>query len=381
MISVIDQSYEEIRETNKLKLIELVGRTCYKSEDKITDESHIKFVEGMIKSGHTAMLEHAVFTFKTNIPSVASLMSLSNFAHVTVQEVDNDWRYFVSINLTALRQLVQYMTSIWHIEAMKGYGVDTKNLYANTVAPIDYALVALMCDCVTEQYPVLLADLNVEKQGWFKFRDNLYDKYKITLINELPKGVSLHDYLTHTHKTIKFTTNRGVSHELVRHRPISIAQESTRYVNYMTGVKVIDPTPGIRLDTATEDFDEKQLEKAYVTWLEAIEASVEAYQALVTQGLAKNMARSVLPNSLKTEIVMTANMYEWLHIFSLRCASTAHPEMRIAMIPVMLDLMDGIMEWEDFRNELDVKSSLPDERLRDELKKVCNLYEMHCTEK
>lgn len=129
--------------------------------------------------------------------------------------------------------------------------------------------------------------------------------------------------------SVKFTVDRGVSHEMVRHRIASFAQESTRYCNYGSGkfgreITVIKPL----------GFSSKQT----VLWYTACKASETAYLELLDAGTEPQMARSVLPNSLKTEIVITANPREWRKIFSLRVPEAAHPQMREVMIPLLKEL-------------------------------------------
>lgn len=125
--------------------------------------------------------------------------------------------------------------------------------------------------------------------------------------------------LEHVNLTCKFYVDRGVSHELVRHRIASFTQESTRYCNYQGEkfggeITVIQPT-GLPLD-------------ALPTWSEAMQNAENSYMKLINAGVSPQMARSVLPNSLKTEVVMTCNLREWRHFFKLRCSPRAHPQMR-----------------------------------------------------
>jgi thymidylate synthase (FAD) len=127
--------------------------------------------------------------------------------------------------------------------------------------------------------------------------------------------------LEHCSFTVKFTVDRGVSHELVRHRLASYCQESTRYCNYGKGrfgseITVIKP------------FYLSESSAAYATWYKTCEASEDAYFSLLDRGCTPQEARAVLPNSLKTEVVMTANIREWRHFLRLRCSSAAHPQMR-----------------------------------------------------
>ena len=127
--------------------------------------------------------------------------------------------------------------------------------------------------------------------------------------------------LEHCSFTVKFICDRGVSHEIVRHRLAAYCQESTRYCNYSKGqfggeITVIEPCfllPGT---------------DAYRVWKGACERAETAYFDLLDIGLTPQEARAVLPNSLKTEICMTADIREWRHFFQLRCDTAAHPQMR-----------------------------------------------------
>lgn len=135
--------------------------------------------------------------------------------------------------------------------------------------------------------------------------------------------------LEHAAITVRFICDRGVSHELVRHRLASFSQESTRYVNYSKGkfgkeITVIDPRFA---------FPE-MTDPAFTMWEQACWAAEYAYFSMLEAGSAPQEARSVLPNSLKTEVVMTANPREWRHIFKLRCSPQAHPQMREIMLPL-----------------------------------------------
>jgi thymidylate synthase (FAD) len=130
--------------------------------------------------------------------------------------------------------------------------------------------------------------------------------------------------IEHENLSLHFICHRGVSHELVRHRLASSSQESTRYVNSGQGPE------GRGLVVVKPLFFEEGSEK-YALWLRAMEAAEAAYLDLLAFGATAQEARTVLPHSLKTEIVVTANMREWRHILSLRCGPAAHPQMREIM--------------------------------------------------
>jgi thymidylate synthase (FAD) len=148
--------------------------------------------------------------------------------------------------------------------------------------------------------------------------------------------------IEHSAMTVKFICDRGVSHELVRHRLCSFSQESTRYCNYKSGVTFIIPS---WVNTEEGEVEYENIEGLFFykdsgniidsTWLSHMCACEESYLELLSIGWTPQQARSVLPNSLKTEIVMTANFREWRHVFKLRCSPSAHPQMREIMIPLL----------------------------------------------
>ena len=141
--------------------------------------------------------------------------------------------------------------------------------------------------------------------------------------------------IEHASFSVKFTVDRGVSHEFVRHRLASFAQESTRYCNYSKDkfgdeITIIDPTRYFKnLPSSPEAVD------AAKVWYDAMVSAEIAYNQLIALGESAQMARSVLPNSLKTEIVITANFREWRTICKLRTPATAHPQMREVMCPLL----------------------------------------------
>ena len=143
--------------------------------------------------------------------------------------------------------------------------------------------------------------------------------------------------LEHGGMTVRFICDRGVSHELVRHRLCSFAQESTRYCNYGLNsfgqeITVIKPVWA----------DEAKDPDAYELWKGTMLCCEDAYMELLSNGYSAQQARCVLPNALKTEVVMTANWREWRKIFGLRCALDAHPDMRRLMVPLWREMCHRI---------------------------------------
>lgn len=145
--------------------------------------------------------------------------------------------------------------------------------------------------------------------------------------------------IEHESISVRFTCDRGVSHELVRHRLASFSQESTRYCNYLDNVTFIIP-PWVEIESG--EFNRVKYVKLSSpknqAWFQAMRESEVTYHFLVDNGWTPQQARSVLPNSLKTEIVMTANLREWRHILKLRTAKAAHPQMREIMCPLLEEL-------------------------------------------
>lgn len=153
--------------------------------------------------------------------------------------------------------------------------------------------------------------------------------------------------IEHSTLSILFTCDRGVSHEMVRHRIASFAQESTRYVNYYkqkfgNEIAVIDILGGINLDAVTKNMDADNIGAIYTEWLRAMEDAEKHYINMIELGATPQIARSVLPNSTKTNITITANYREWRQFFKLRTAKDAHPQIREVAIPLCRELKNII---------------------------------------
>jgi len=271
------------------KHIEHVGRVCYKSEDKITEDSAKPFVDRMIKSGHGAMLEHGTV------------------------------------------YLAMPMETIIPIEA-NGWGKYTKNPYSKGYK---------VCEVNGEKRVAVTTNLRVlVENGWL---DDLQYICEPTEYHE-------------RRLTVHFVCDRGVSHEFVRHRVFSFAQESTRYCNYSKDkfgneITFILP-PWIddrqlgehssqelliqmgRLDNPT--YSKEDLQELY--FLFGLANSEIQYFNLINSGWKPQEARAVLPNALKTELVMTGFMSDWKHFFDLRAIGTTgqpHPQAKELALPLL----------------------------------------------
>lgn len=158
----------------------------------------------------------------------------------------------------------------------------------------------------------------------YKSEDRINENSYVAFIERLVRR-GHEAMLEHGYATAHFRIDRGVSHELVRHRLVSYAQESTRYCNYK--------------DKDIEFVRPSYLnESSYELWTNAMLTAEEAYNQMIKNGCTPQQARAVLPNSLATTIVVTANLREWRTIFKLRCAKDAHPDMRYIMLRLLSDM-------------------------------------------
>ena len=180
----------------------------------------------------------------------------------------------------------------------------------------------------------ILKNIEIAGRTCYKSEERITEESAAGFVDRILKS-GHHSVIEHVNLTVRFICDRGVTHELVRHRLASYSQESTRYANYAkekfgSEITVIKP-PFWNEDSAE-----------YQTWLAAMEHAEKAYLNLIEMGARPEQARSVLPNSLKTEIVMTCNVREWRHVFKLRCSKAAHPQIRELLMPLLQDLSEKI---------------------------------------
>lgn len=294
-MKMIEPRAELLVEKNPYKKIERAGRICYKSEDRITEDSAQKFARGLIKSQHTAMVEHQVFTFELSYRS------------------QEPWRngdavMFLPDYINLLKAASNYLhTSIVNT------GVYDRVLVTGSVRALNECeLTGPLLEAIQKLYPDLVYRESLQHIG------NVCAT--IVDIDELP-NVTPEEYVIHKHLTFLLLTDRGVSHELVRHRPCSFAQESTRYVNYMQGLSIALPT----------GFAEKSPD-VQAEYEAAFMDAERHYCNLLQMGEKPQQGRAVLPTGLKTELVMTTNLEEWRHFFNLRYFGTTgapHPDMKV----------------------------------------------------
>lgn len=283
------------------KQIERVGRVCYKSEDKITEDSAKPFVDRMIKSGHGAMLEHGTVYLKVTNKG----LSLDNYDKNQVED-----RYISNpYSKVVFGKYPKYNSYEEKLEA-------TQEVY------------------ITTNYRVLV------ENDWL---DDL--KY-------ICEPTEFHERRV----TVHFVCDRGVSHEFVRHRVMSFAQESTRYCNYskdkfgneLTFIKPcwLDIPTGqyVYWDGDWCDVDKMKIQlpegehKDIDAFLWTLNNAETHYTLLINSGWKPQEARAVLPNSLKTELVVTGFTSDWNHFFDLRARGTTgapHPQAKELAEPLM----------------------------------------------
>lgn len=306
-----------------MKHIERCGRVCYKSEDKIEDGSAEKFIAGIIKRGHEAVLEHGAIILRIGLSAWVQIQD-----DIYAIENDTDFVSFLRFTYDNCRPIVSGNVRAWR-DFLKAYGAEFDYL-PRCVKPM------------IESYPELFPEFINSEYGGVGLAKNTLELHSGDLATENEKR-------HHQYQTLLFTCDRGVTHELVRHRPSSFCQESTRYCNYGKDgfgneITVIEPcylvphTPGYRL------------------WRHSCRVAETTYLELLALGFTPQEARAVLPNSLKTELMMTAHLGEWRHVTKLRCAPAAHPQARQVMKIGLGMLESHIPEtfddlWEDYGNE------------------------------
>ena len=319
-MKIIPAGYEVFKPyDNMFKNIERVARVCYKSEDKICEGSAEKMVRSLIKRRHEAMLEHESLIFV--IPEFEDYLKFAEYISYLESSGYNCMlrttyyhRGVVSGNIRMWREFVRESIDIVKIAQENDMDM-----------PITIPKVVADLLSYNQKWPILFDDMDMELV-------DVFDDYEMIPIT--PNQLTDLEKIVHYTITIKFTVDRGVSHEIVRHRVASFAQESTRYVNYSKGqygaeITVIKPC----------FFDEGT--DAYDAWETGCKAAEQAYMKLIELGRIAQEARDVLPTSVKTEVVMTAAVSEWRHFFNLRAADStgaAHPQMKEVTIPLLIEL-------------------------------------------
>lgn len=298
------------------EFIEKVGRTCYKSEDKITEGSAERFVKNLISSNHWAMLEHET----VYISMTKALMK--EFLKIVEDKSDNLPFFNITFDAVSDDYVLSGSFRSFHDLFKKEY--------------IDYP-VRVLRYALCSVYPLVFGEPIEVFPYNIAYGYSVYsrDEFKAVYCN---KEDILFKHLTHT---VKFVCDRGVSHEMVRHRVASFAQESTRYCNYSKDkygneLTVILPC---FFDTGMGELSNSLV---FDTWKYACEVAERQYFKLLEMKAKPEEARTVLPHSIKTDLIVTATEEEWQHIVDLRLIGTTgkpHPQIKEVMAIVIDDLL------------------------------------------
>ena len=311
-----------------LKHIETVGRNCYKSEEKITDDSYIAFVKMLIRKGHYAMLEHNLIPIKIEglwaqdcfyvlqkLNAQLDEETLETYDTRFINFTDDKNGFIISANLRVYRDLLRFYNKDFFVES-------------------------IIASLINEGYGIMFEDLNLDF-----LEEEKVNNIKLTIIKDTSNFSSI-EKLYHEFRSVRFICDRGVSHEIVRHRVAAFAQESTRYCNYGKDSHIVFIIP----NWFKEENIISSLEGEYCTdpicpciaeeevWFRSMCDAEANYNKLV--GTIEDpiwiagRARSVLPNSLKTDIIVTMNLRGWKHFFNMRLPVTAHEQMRELTIPL-----------------------------------------------
>lgn len=198
---------------------------------------------------------------------------------------------------------------------------------------------------IEDEFDGMVMLKRIERAGrtCYKSEDKITDESAPAFVKKI-LGMGHESVLEHEKVTVRVVCDRGVTHEIVRHRLCAFSQESTRYCDYCKAgeIQVIAPCfwplseePKYILVPNTEPT------KLQI-WMLAMKQAESSYNLLRELGARPEQARSVLPNSLKTEIMVTADLREWRHIFRLRTSKRAHPQMREIMIPLLAEFKSRI---------------------------------------
>lgn len=313
--------YIDPSETTPYGFIEKIGRTCYKSEDKMTEDSAIGFVQMLAENKHHAMLEHAHLYFKAESDMLRLIAEAINNAadnQMNPTSIPVRIRNFINITVRVnqTNHCCGYISgSIRTFMDMAKAECFKQNVYINTL--MDYLVKGLG----TELFPGWVRPINIYRPDHLEMLDR---EAFIEDVNKLEdERMRTHIFMKHLTHTVLFTCDRGVTHELVRHRVAAYAMESTRYCNYQKGkfggeITVIRPC----------FWDTNSIE--YKLWFDACLAADNSYIELINKGAVAQQARDILPHSVKADIVITATEDEWQNILNQRLHGTTgkpHPQM------------------------------------------------------
>lgn len=298
---VVDPGYEiqdELDQASLVVRLEACGRICYKSEEKISTDSAMPFVQKIAAHGHNSVMEMAVVTLGVQCTDaqLTELLAIEP-KYLFIDKKEDE--LLVTGSIRTFREL--------HSRAA------------------DVPMVAAMVSFQADKHPYLFEGV------WSR---EAADADPSIQVRKLPleevEKLAPELLIRHRYVGVLFTTNRAVTHEIVRHRPCSYLQESQRYCRYS------HDKFGNQVTFIKPMFYEENT-KEYTLWQQAMEETEKIYLELLETSTPQ-AARTVLPNSCKTEIIVYCNLEEWKHIFRLRTSKAAEPSMREIMIPLEEEL-------------------------------------------
>ena len=300
---IIDPSFRILDDLDQASLavrIEYCGRICYKSEHRIDPESAIPFVRKMAEHGHNSVLEMGVVTLRVECASPEPVAALF-FCQPKFLQIDRlaADRLLVSGSVRAFREML---------------GNHPDDLVSRAIARF-----------LARRHPYFFEGL-LPAPDASAAAGITVTKVPLAEVERLP----VDQRARHRHLAVTFIVNRAVTHELVRHRPCTFLQESQRYCRYADD-KFGNEVTFIKPLFFAADSPE------FAVWKESMAAMERQYLRLLETSSAQ-AARTVLPNSCKTEIIVYANLAEWRHILALRTSRAAEPSMREVMIPLQAEL-------------------------------------------
>ena len=303
-MKIIKPTFEVLprdEQRGNIGMIELAARTCYKTEDAIKDGSAEAIVSMLISRQHTAMLEHGDYIFLVDDYKILDNVAYSlrrheenTGHHIRLSITAEANRPIISGNIRAWRELMETNTmAAWYFSA--------------AIDPI------FIGDVVPEEERI--EDGRIKQITYADLRDGLEQR-------------------VHLRQTVRFTVDRGVTHELVRHREMSFAQESTRYCNYTLGkfggeITVIEPS---FLEEGSEE---------YALWKRQCMSAETTYTHMLRMGLTAQQARTVLPHSTKADLIVTGTLGQWDAFFDLRAREVtgpAHPQAAEVAKPLLQEM-------------------------------------------
>jgi len=279
--------------------IEACGRVCYKSEDKISESSAEPFVRNIVKRRHNSVMEMGVLTITVTYDSESLYYQLLETIpkYLFIDKLDKKI-LLITGSVRAFRELYQSNPTVKMVKAIAAF--------------------------LGTRHPLFFFD-HEPKRGWLQQEGVIVEKMPLEEVEKLSADL----YAKHRHIGVKFFVNRAITHEIVRHRPCSYLQESQRYCRYgedKFGSEVTFIKP-MFWDEGSEEYQQ---------WEEAMKDTEKIYLKLLETS-SPQAARTVLPNSCKTELVTYCNLLEWAHIFRLRTSKAAEPSMREIMNPLLED--------------------------------------------